>query len=79
MPIPLGTNPLTKRLILIVADGLRTSNILDHEMRNTPFIKHILQNEGAYAISFTRVPTETRTCHVVLLAGFYEDVASITK
>lgn len=68
----------SKRLITMVADGLRADKFLLHP-ENVPFLRSVAENRGRWGVSHTRVPTETRPCMVALFGGFYEDVSGITK
>ncbi|CAL8099098.1 unnamed protein product [Calicophoron daubneyi] len=78
-PIPLNTTPLATHLIFIVSDGLRADKLFGGTMENNPFLKSIILNNGSWGLSHTRVPTESRPCHIAMFGGFYEDVASVTK
>lgn len=71
--------PPAKRLIFIVADGLRDESFRRVNFKRTPFLKDIILHRGIYAVSHTHVPTESRPGHVALLAGLYEDPSAVLK
>ncbi|KAI0807038.1 alkaline phosphatase-like protein [Fomes fomentarius] len=77
-----------KRLVLIVGDGLRADLLLakngfhmfpDAPEVVAPHLRSIIQTRGAFGISHTHVPTESRPGHVALIGGMYEDVSAVTK
>lgn len=46
-----------KRVVLIVADGLRAESFFDKNCSRTPFLKNVLLTKGMIGISHTHLPT----------------------
>ncbi|CAF4858460.1 unnamed protein product [Rotaria sp. Silwood1] len=80
MPVHRSTQiPRAKRLVLFVADGLRSDKLFQ-QLNNTPYLNSIIQNRTSLSgISHTRVPTESRPGHVAIISGFYEDVSAVAR
>ncbi|KAF4588570.1 Glycosyl phosphatidyl inositol anchor synthesis [Pleurotus pulmonarius] len=93
-PVVKGMKPVSvphseaKRLVLIVGDGLRADLLLSLNPFESipespkvvaPYLREVVEKRGAFGISHTRVPTESRPGHVAIIAGMYEDVSAVTK
>ena len=70
--------PLSKSLIASSGDGLRADllfsvnpvpNIVDPPQIVAPHLRSIVENRGAFGISHTRVPTESRPGHVAIIGN----------
>uniref|UniRef100_A0A182JZE9 GPI ethanolamine phosphate transferase 1 n=1 Tax=Anopheles christyi TaxID=43041 RepID=A0A182JZE9_9DIPT len=71
--------PPADRLVLFVGDGLRAESFLRYDLNRTNYLRNTLLSEGVFAISSTRVPTESRPGHAALLAGVYEDPSAVFR
>ncbi|XP_003382254.1 putative kinase domain protein [Trichinella spiralis] len=76
-----SSSPPAKRLVFIVADGLRADALFSKKrclQRNSLFLRR-MSLRGSWGYSQCRVPTESRPGHVALLSGIYEDVNAVTR
>ncbi|XP_047962307.1 GPI ethanolamine phosphate transferase 1 [Salvia hispanica] len=88
-PIVHGMEPVTprfsapaKRLVLLVADGLRADKFFEPDSNGSyraPFLRSVIKERGRWGVSHARPPTESRPGHVSIIAGFYEDPSAVTK
>ncbi|KZO90839.1 hypothetical protein CALVIDRAFT_542309 [Calocera viscosa TUFC12733] len=85
--LPPSIPPPASRLVLIVADGLRADSLFtlspfplvpSSPAIPAPHLRQTAATRGAFGISHTRVPTESRPGHVALLGGMYEDPSAVT-
>ena len=79
------SEPLTTSLIASSGDGLRADllfsvkpfpNIVDSPQIVAPHLRSIIENRGAFGISHTRVPTESRPGHVAIIGRAYSQRVS---
>ncbi|KAK7072612.1 hypothetical protein SK128_000726, partial [Halocaridina rubra] len=81
MPHAHSQEPSAQRLVLIVGDGLRADTFFNYpnETTRAPFLRSIIEKQGTWGVSHTRVPTESRPGHVAIIAGLYEDPSAIAR
>lgn len=72
-------DPPAKRLVIFIADGLRSQSIYDKNENVSSYLTYIRKNRGSWGVSHTRVPTESRPNHVAILGGIYEDPSAVYK
>ncbi|KAK2576053.1 hypothetical protein KPH14_007394 [Odynerus spinipes] len=74
--VPVLKNAPAKRLVLLIADGLRYRTFIEDI---PPYLQTVIKLKGAWGISHTRVPTESRPGNIAIAAGLYEDPSAIFK
>lgn len=81
-PVPQRISAPAKRLVLLIADGLRADKFFEPDsdgVFRAPFLRSVIKEKGRWGVSHARPPTESRPGHVSIIAGFYEDPSAVTK
>ncbi|XP_068916089.1 GPI ethanolamine phosphate transferase 1-like [Tenebrio molitor] len=77
-PVRSTDDPPAKRVVFIVADGLRAEKIFGKgQAVKAPHLTKIRKMRAAWGTAYSRVPTESRTGYAALLAGVYEDPSAL--
>ncbi|XP_020110509.1 GPI ethanolamine phosphate transferase 1 isoform X1 [Ananas comosus] len=82
LPVPPRFSPPARRVVLLVADGLRADKFFEPDAEGgfrAPFLRSVMREKGRWGVSHARPPTESRPGHVAIIAGFYEDPSAVTK
>ncbi|KAK6163707.1 hypothetical protein DH2020_000571 [Rehmannia glutinosa] len=64
---------LAKRLVLLVADGLRANKFFEPDSDGNyraPFFRSVIKEHGRWEVSHARPPIESMPGHVAIIAGF---------
>ncbi|KAG1750445.1 Phosphatidylinositolglycan class N-domain-containing protein [Suillus paluster] len=86
--LPRRAGPGEAKRVVLIVDGLRAdllfgvnafSLVPSSPQIIAPYLRDIVQTRGAFGLSHTRVPTESRPGHVAIIGGMYEDVSAVTK
>lgn len=78
--ISLRGTPPAKRAVVFIADGTKADSIFGFNssgMPTAPFLRNIIQTKGSFGVSYAGLPTETRSCVTVLLAGHFLEFQEI--
>ncbi|KAG5891228.1 hypothetical protein JTB14_004343 [Gonioctena quinquepunctata] len=78
-PIRSTDSPPAKRLVLIVADGVRAETIFEEKIGGEKFLTDKITKLGSWGTVYSGVPTESRTYHVAMLTGIYENPSTIFR
>ncbi|XP_014221295.1 GPI ethanolamine phosphate transferase 1-like [Trichogramma pretiosum] len=74
--VPMPKGPPAKRVLIFVADGLRFRTFKNHI---PPYLNSVIEHQGVWGISHTRMPTESRPGNIAIVAGLYEDPSAVFK
>ncbi|XP_050294533.1 GPI ethanolamine phosphate transferase 1-like [Anthonomus grandis grandis] len=68
-----STEPIAKRIVVFLADGLNSDSIFNSHLYKNLFITNFTEHPGTFGIAKARFPTTERAGHLALLTGTYED------
>ena len=68
----------SNRVVLLILDGVRADTFFEC-ISKSPFLRNIITKKGAYGVSHTKVPTETKPGFTAICSGHFEDASLALK
>ena len=77
-----STKPPADRVVIFLSDGTKADPFFGFDSNHTPwtpYLRSIIEEKGAFGVSYTSLPTESKICITSLLSGYTLDLPDLLK